>query len=53
MLDLAERPVGVVVREADRDERRIPAPLMRVQARGRLGPAADVIAREDRESRVA
>jgi hypothetical protein len=53
MLDLAERAVGVMVREADRDERGIPAPLMRVQARRRLGPAADVVPGQGGQSLVA
>jgi hypothetical protein len=53
VLDLPERAVGVMVREADRDERGIPAPLVRVQARSRFGPAADVIARENGKSLVA
>jgi hypothetical protein len=53
MLDLAEGPVRVVMREADGDERGVPAPLMRVKARGRLGPSANVVAREDTEGRLA
>jgi hypothetical protein len=53
MLDLAECPVRIVVRETDRDERRIPAPLMRVEARGWLRPAADVVARENTQGRLA
>jgi hypothetical protein len=43
MLDLAKCPVRVVTAEADRDECRIPAPLMRIQARSRLRPAPDVV----------
>jgi hypothetical protein len=53
MLELAERAPRIDVRESDRDERAIPAPRMRVEARGRLGPAADMVAREDTEGRVA
>jgi hypothetical protein len=53
MLDLAERPVRIVMRETDRDERRVPAPLMRIEARGWLGPAADVVARKNTEGRLA
>jgi hypothetical protein len=53
VLDLAERPIRIVVCEADRDEGGIPAPLMRVQARCRLRPAADVVPGQDCKSRVA
>ncbi|MEK6207407.1 MAG: hypothetical protein AABM32_07180 [Chloroflexota bacterium] len=53
MLELAEGAVGVASREADRDERGVPAPLVRIQAWSRLGPSADVVAREDTEGRVA
>jgi hypothetical protein len=53
MLDLPERPIRVMVRETDGDERGVPAPLVRIEARRRLGPSADVVAREDTEGRVA
>ena len=39
MLELLDRPRRVEMREADRDERAIPAPLVRIQTRRRLGPA--------------
>jgi len=47
MLELAERAVGVDPREPDRDERGVPAPLMRIETRRRLRPAADVVPRQD------
>jgi len=53
MLELTDRAVGVAAREADRDERAIPAPLVRIKARGRLRPPSDVVPREDRKSLVA
>jgi hypothetical protein len=53
MLDLTERPIGIAVREADRDERGVPAPLMRIEARSRLRPSADVVPRQDRDRLVA
>jgi hypothetical protein len=53
MLDLAERPVGIVMSDTDRDKRGIPAPLMRVQARSRFGPTTDVVARQDSEGFIA
>jgi len=43
MLELAERAVRVDPGETDRDERSVPAPLVRVQARSRLRPPADVV----------
>jgi hypothetical protein len=43
MLELTERAVGVDPRKADRDERGVPAPLVRIQARSRLRPPADVV----------
>jgi len=53
MLELAERAVGVDPRETDRDERGVPAPLMRIEARCRLRPPADVVPRQDRDRLVA
>jgi hypothetical protein len=53
MLDLAKRPIGVVMGEANRDERRIPTPLMRIQTRSRLRPAPDVVPGQDCTSLVA
>jgi hypothetical protein len=53
MLELTDRAVGVAPREADRDERGIPAPLVRIQPRRRLRPPADVVARENGERLVA
>jgi len=49
MLELTERTVGVAPREADRDEGGVPAPLMRIQARRRLRPSADVVPGENGE----
>jgi len=46
-LALSERAVGVAPREADRDEGGVPAPLMRIQARRRLRPPADVVPGEN------
>jgi hypothetical protein len=53
MLDLAKRPVRIVVGEADRDERGVPAPLVWIKARRRFRPAADVVPGEDGASLVA
>ena len=53
MLELTERAVGIAMREADRDEGGVPAPLVRIQARRGFGPAADVVPGENRERLVA
>jgi len=47
MLDFAERPAGLGMRETDRDERGVPAPLVRIEARSRLRPTPDVVPRQD------
>jgi hypothetical protein len=53
MLELAQCSIGIVVREADRDERGVPAPLVWIKARRRFRPAADVVPGEDGASLVA
>jgi len=53
MLELTERAVGIAMREADRDEGGVPAPLVRIQARRGFRPAADVVPGENRERLVA
>jgi hypothetical protein len=53
MLDLTERAVRIKMGEADRDERRIPAPLMWIEARRGLRPPADVVPRQDGDRLVA
>jgi hypothetical protein len=53
MLNLAERSIRIVVGEPDRDEGGIPAPLMRIQARGRFCPTTDVVPTKDGASFVA
>jgi hypothetical protein len=53
MLDLAERAIRIVVRETDRDESRIPAPLMWIEAWCGLRPCADAIPGQNGECLVA
>jgi len=53
MLELAERAVGIAPGEADRDERGVPTPLVRIQTRGRLRPGADVVPGQNSERFVA
>jgi len=47
MLELAERAVRVDPGETDRDERGVPAPLVRIETRSRLRPPADVVPPQD------
>jgi len=52
-LELVRRPTVVHVREAERDERRVPAPLVRVQGGCRFGPGFQAVAAQDiRRERV-
>jgi hypothetical protein len=53
VLDLAERTIRIVVREADRDESRVPAPLVWIEARCGLRPPADVVPCENGKRFVA
>jgi hypothetical protein len=53
VLELTDRTAGIAPREADRDERRIPAPLVRIQARCRFRPSADVVSVENGQRFVA
>jgi hypothetical protein len=53
VLELAECPGRIAVRETDRDERGVPAPLVWVQARSGFRPTADVVPLQDRERLVA
>src|SRR5690242_21169061 len=46
-LQLAQRAVQVHVCQADADERAVPAPLVRVEARRWLGPATEIVCVED------
>ena len=48
-LELAQGSVQVNIREADRDEGAVPAPLVWVQSRRWLGPAAKIICGEHRQ----
>jgi hypothetical protein len=51
-LELAEGAIRIDVRKADGDERAIPAPLVRVEARRRPRPPADVVRAQHRDGSV-
>jgi hypothetical protein len=53
MFELFEGALRVAVRETDRDERRVPAPLVRIQARSGLRPPADVVPCQDGKRLIA
>jgi hypothetical protein len=46
-LELVRRPAVVHVREAERDERRIPTPLVWIEGRGWFGPGFHAIAAQN------